>query len=550
MRRAFCVTVIATAAVLSSANAADQTRQKFYADDPLWREPAPRPVRQVAVRKVDDIYDFLENSYVTPGREGKAAKRAPRPALDVNTLGEAPDNAWYTNRHAFKRMTIAELQRGPGNATPPAQTGAWTIVAAKSDGVTPGFAIEDQNKNRYLLKFDPPRFPELCSAADVIGSKFFYALGYFTPENYVVHLHREDLAIPAGATWRDASGRSHALTKEAVDELLRLQPKEPNGTYRALASRWVEGDAVGPFSYRGTRSDDQNDTIPHEDRRVLRGLRVFASWLNHHDTRSINSMDTLVTTDGRQYIKHYLIDFGSILGSAGYYEKEPWMGHEYAIARPEAARQILTLGFYLPRWVRSDYPRLRGVGLFDAWSFDPVNWRPNYPNPAFVMMDSEDAFWAAKQVAAFTDEEIRAIVKTGEFSDPRAADWVADCLIQRRDKIAAAWFKNVIPLDRFRVADGTLTFDDLIAKQGTGSSGGYEVQWAGYDNNTGSITKLTTTPGRQLPAAGSSTAYLAATISCGSASEAGCANPVTVYLRRAGASFEVVGIDRKPDASH
>ena len=54
-------------------------------------------------------------------------------------------------------------------------------------------------------------------------------------------------------------------------------------------------------------------------------------------------------------------------------------------------------------------------------------------------MDDEDAFWAAKQVAAFTDEEIRAIVQTGEYSDPRAADWIADCLIQRRDKIAAAW---------------------------------------------------------------------------------------------------------------
>src|SRR5262249_44012771 len=118
MRRAFCVTLIATAGALGSAKAADQSTKKFYADDPLWRERAPRAVRQVAVRKVDDIYDFLENSYVTPGREGKAAKRAPRPALDVNTLGEVPDNAWYTNRHAFKRMSIAELQRGPGDTTP------------------------------------------------------------------------------------------------------------------------------------------------------------------------------------------------------------------------------------------------------------------------------------------------------------------------------------------------------------------------------------------------------------------------------------------------
>jgi len=549
MRRAFYAVVIAGSTALGSVNAADQTRQKFYADDPLWREPAPRPVRQVAVRKVDDIYDFLDNSYVTPGREGKAAKRAPRPALDVNTLGEVPDNAWYTNRHAFKRMSIDELRRGPGNTTPPAPAGGWSIVGAKSDGITPGFIIEDQNKNRYLLKFDPPRYPEMCSAADVIGSKFFYALGYFTPENYVVHFHREDLTIPAGATWRDAGGRTHALTKDAVDDMLRPQPKASDGTYRALASKWVKGEIIGPFSYRGTRSDDPNDTVPHEDRRVLRGLRVFASWLNHQDTRAINSMDTLVTTDGRQYIRHYLIDFGSILGSAGYSEKEPWMGHEYAIARPEAAKQMLTFGFYLPRWVRSDYPKITGVGLFDSWSFDAVNWKPNYPNPAFLMMDSEDAFWAAKQVAAFTDDEIRAIVKTGELSDPRAADWIANCLIERRDKIAAAWFDKVLPLDRFRVADNTLTFDNLVTKQAAGSSGRYEVVWASYDNSTGASTKLSASRGKKLPLADSSTTYLSATITCGAASEGGCANPVKVYLRRTGASFEVVGVERRSDAN-
>ena len=63
---------------------------------------------------------------------------------------------------------------------------------------------------------------------------------------------------------------------------------------------------------------------------------------------------------------------------------------------------------------------LTGAGLFDHWSFDPVAWKSDYPNPAFLLMDREDAFWAAKQVAAFSDAEIRALVETGEYSDPRA----------------------------------------------------------------------------------------------------------------------------------
>ena len=48
------------------------------------------------------------------------------------------------------------------------------------------------------------------------------------------------------------------------------------------------------------------------------------------------------------------------------------MGHEYAIARPEAAVQMATFGFYVPRWMRSNYPKLTGAGLFDARSFDPA----------------------------------------------------------------------------------------------------------------------------------------------------------------------------------
>jgi len=294
----------------AGASGTTTTPKKFYGDDPLLREPAPRAVRKVVTRQVDDIYDFLENTYLTPRREGKEAKRDPHPAANINTLDEAPDSSWYTNRHYFHRMTIQELQRGPGNSTPP--TG-WRIISAKSDGVMPGFVVEDIRKNRYVVKFDPPQYPELCSGPDVIGSKIFYALGYNTPENYVVHFRREDLQIGEGVMYRPPSGKKHPLTAKVLDELLKDQPKGPDGAYRAMASKWISGQVVGPFSYEGMRSDDPNDIVPHQDRRELRGLRVFAAWLNHEDTRSVNSMDTLVSENAVQYIKHYLIDFGSIL---------------------------------------------------------------------------------------------------------------------------------------------------------------------------------------------------------------------------------------------
>jgi len=512
----------------------------FYADDPLLREPTPHPVNKVAKRDVDDLYDFLDNSFVTPRKEGKIAREGPHPARDANTLGDVPDNAWYANRHYYRPMSIEELKRGPGGSTPPS-SGTWHVVSAKTNGVTPGFVIEDEHKNRYVLKFDPPNYPEMSSASDVIGSKVLYALGYHTPENYIVHFRRENLQIADGVTFHDAGGKKHPLTTRIVNELLRPQPKAADGTYRGMASKYIAGDLAGPFSYEGMRTDDPNDIIPHEDRRELRGLAVFAAWLNHHDTKAVNSMDTLVDENGVRYLKHYLLDFGDILGSDGVHPKYAWSGHEYTIDGKGSLEQMMTFGFDVPRWARANYPNYKGVGRVDWASFDPITWKPNYPNPAFLLMDGEDAFWAAKRVAAFSDGEIRALVETGEYSDPRATDWITECLIRRRDKIARVWFSKVLPLDKFRVVNGKLTFEDLAANLGI-ENGQYSIGWASWDAS-GRVTQMGAT-GTQVPGFRGDTLYLAATIKPANSSAADD-DPVTVYLRRAQSGLQVAGIDRK-----
>ena len=52
----------------------------------------------------------------------------------------------------------------------------------------------------------------------------------------------------------------------------------------------------------------------------------------------------------------------------------------------------------------------KSVGRFESSFFDPLEWRPEYPNPAFDNMQPEDAFWAARLVSRFSDEAIRAVV--------------------------------------------------------------------------------------------------------------------------------------------
>ena len=62
---------------------------------------------------------------------------------------------------------------------------------------------------------------------------------------------------------------------------------------------------------------------------------------------------------------------------------------------------------------------------------------------------------------SFTDDDIRALVETGEYSDPRVVDYLTETLAQRRDKIGETYFSKVLPLDSFAVKNGQLIFEDL-----------------------------------------------------------------------------------------
>jgi hypothetical protein len=390
-------------------------------------------VGKIQRQKISELQEFS-----IPWGTSRESK-AKHVALNVGSDGEVSDSPWYQNRHARRRMSVEELVRGPGNGTPPAQ-GPWRIVSAKTEGVTPGFLIEDSAGAKYLLKFDPPAYPELASGADVVVSKFFYALGYHVPENYIVRFDRDRLIVDP------QSKQAKNIRKKDVDAAFARMRRDVTGQYRALASRILAGEPVGPFLYRGKRSDDPNDTIPHEDRRELRGLYVFAAWLNHTDAKSGNTLDMVATENGVRFVKHYLIDFGSALGSAAHERKSPRHGHEYVVDIKPAAAQLFTLGLYVPKWARMEYSDLHAVGSFEAEAFVPDNWKPTLPNPAFNSRQQADCAWAARKVSAFRDEEIRAIVQTGEYTDAEAVNWISKTLTARRDKISASYLgKNPLP---------------------------------------------------------------------------------------------------------
>jgi hypothetical protein len=388
-------------------------------------------VGNIKPQKIAEFPDFLAHSCGSPGE--RHTRDHVHLALGLDRNGEVPDSPWYQNRHARRRMSVAELKKGPGNSAPPDPGGPWRIVSAKTEGVTPGFVIEDRRGRRYVVKFDPPGFPELASGADIVVSKFFHALGYHVPENYIIYFDRGQLQMDA-----PAKGET-AVRQKDLDAALDRVTKDRRGRYRALASRLLDGKPVGPFRFHGTRPDDPNDTIPHEHRRELRGLYVFSAWLNHTDAKSGNTLDTVVESGGVRYVKHHLIDFGAALGSASHEAKSPRQGHEYHIDVKPALLQLVTFGLHVPKWAKAEYSTSPSVGAFEAEAFHPERWKPNYPNPAFENRLPDDTLWAARQLEAFQDEEIRAIVQTGEYSDPGAADWIVKTLIGRRDKLIATF---------------------------------------------------------------------------------------------------------------
>lgn len=506
--------------------------QQFYPDDPLWHNPPPLNVPHARTRAINDYYDFFVNTFNGVDKD-EIRHHRPGPSEAVNTLGEVPDSAWFTNRIGSRPMSRAELLRGPGMDHAPATDSQWIVVSAKNEGVTPGLVIRDSAGRTYFLKFDPKDNPDMATAADVIGTKFFYALGYNTPENYIVHFSREQLALDANSSFKDKQGRKRRMTGYDLASILHKLQRGRDGQYRGMASLTVGGQLLGPFRYTGTRSDDPNDVVDHENRRDLRGLYVFCAWLNHTDAKSINSMDSLVEEGGLHFVRHYLIDFGDLMGSDSDEPKDPYRGHEYVFQLAPVLAQLGSFGFYAPGWMRAHYPDIPAIGNFDYRTFDPEQWHSNYQNPAFELRTPGDTYWAAKKVMSFSDDEIRAIVESGQYDDPRAVEWATKCLIERRNRIGRAFFHDLLPLDHFAVRNGKLEFEDLAVKFGFEGARSYSIQWSVFDNRT---SRKTTIRGASTFAVPPSTEpYLAADIQA-----ADPRKTVTVYLR----GDQVVGIDR------
>lgn len=465
----------------------------------VWEIDDRRDMPEPKERDPNLLRDGIDESFFLPiGRffdPSRLIRKAGTPfggdhvaaASNVNALDEVPNSSWFTNRIGIHAMTTEETARGPVRGDGPDRSAPWIVSSAKTEGVTPGFNIRDARGNVYLIKFDAPCCLGMSSAAGVITGRLFHAAGYNVPEDFVVNFRREDVVLGEKVRITDPDGTKRPMTVEDLDRILASVTRDSDGTWRAIASKFLSGKPVGPFDWRGRRKDDPFDTVRHENRRELRGVRVIATWLNHFDMKQLNTLDMYVAEEGRHFIRHHLIDFASTLGAAAS-GPFPKANYEYAFDAPATLGRALSLGVHQSPWERLERPAgLEEIGYLESEEFEPSKWKPLDPNGAFANLTDRDGYWGAKIVSAFTDAHIEAAVAEGRYRNPEAARYVVRMLRERRDKVARHWFERVAPLDFFTVDVDSLRFHDLGAERGIypGTTARYRARIAAVDAGRG-----------------------------------------------------------------
>jgi hypothetical protein len=469
--------------------------RRFPLRDPIWRDPDLNPVsvscRPEPEPPKDDpnhricmpepyesafAWDAADNTVFRPIARFFAVDPEGE-AVNVNSLDEVPDSSWFTNRIGKQAMTAEELVRGPcGDKVldPEGPDGAWVIDMGKPNGANPGFRVKVEGVGKFMLKADPPDQPERATGATSIAARLYHAAGWWAPCDSVVYVRPSILKLTPGLKVTDNSGITRPFDEKALAGVLSKASRRGDRV-RMVASRWLPGRAIGPFKYEGTRQDDPNDVIPHENRRDLRGARVIAAWLNHFDSREQNSMDVWLAQNEKDkesspgVVRHYYIDLGDCFGSEWEWEEiSKRLGHAYYFDASYVLQDFVTFGLVSRPWDRAERAKDGKIfGFFSDKHFRPEDWKGGYPNPAFLRMTELDGAWAARAIARFTPELVEAAVRAGDYTDPRHTAFLLDKLLKRQRAILARYLTRYSPLADVTLApQGDLCGVDLARRTG------------------------------------------------------------------------------------
>ncbi|MBA3503075.1 MAG: hypothetical protein M4D80_31790 [Myxococcota bacterium] len=521
-------------------------RLRFHNADPVLLVNDRKPI--AAPKKVDPglVEYYWREDFVQPAKEILTIEESRR-AENINSIGDVPNSTWFTNR----QPTPDEIRRGPGVGGPD-RSKPWSVVGVKVGGAAVGIAITDGRDERYVLKFDEVGYPETESAADVIVQRLTWAFGYNVPDNEVVTFKRTDLVLDPKAEVKFPSGKKRPMTEADLEKYLGMAESDGD-QFRALATKMIGGKIIGGVEPSGTRPGDDNDRVPHDRRRDLRGQRLLWAWVDHVDLKSKNSLATY-TDEG--FVRWYALDFGESLGVDAITTGRNRLGYQTAFSMTDYLTGFFSFGLYVERHERPvHYPRLRGVGNFESKRFDPAKWQAAHRWRPVDAADRFDELWAAEILMRFSREHIEAAVAAGTYTDPRASQYVVQTLIERQRKIGDYAFSRVAPLTKVDArADReaiTVCFDDLWLQYAYGTREATSYRTRAFDYEGRALAAASTwkraTESRTclegIPSGRTHDAYTIVEIVV--ARDGRRLPPMLVHVARGPAQVRVVGIDRR-----
>ena len=403
--------------------------------------PVARPARFFDAPPVQDVHDdgpipipqrldpiketLLSEAYVErPMVMALDPKRAPE-AGDVNALDEVPRSTWLSVDDA----------KGAADDEPPAPPFRLLEV----EGVTreEALAVMDARGRRFEVWRDPPDRPEMATSAAVVASRLLRVLGYFTPGVWATDVERGDFVV------RDKADN------DALLGLFHAGPRAFAGRFRVAITRWPIGADLGPMPVNGTRSDDPNDRVSHEDRRSLRALKLIFGWLGMTDAGREVLRDAYVGAPGRGHVVHYVAGLGGALGADAVVRALPLRDDDTDLSSRNVWITLATLGLYQqkPELTSDRWP---AIGEYrSAWPVADFHTSP--PSVAMDRAGPPDLYWAAKHIAGVDRDTITRALDAANYHDATAKKLLGE-LIAERQRLAVRWgFSLVTPCEVDRI---------------------------------------------------------------------------------------------------
>jgi hypothetical protein len=446
-RRMVIARTLTAACIVFALTACAHADRRFPLRDAMWRDDDLAPVTTACRKDTSKkepqhvactpkptpnplIWDGLDNLLFRPLSESLAIIPTTE-SVDVNSMDEVPDSSWFQNRVGTRGITPEGLALG---GCRPAQIldgtkaadHSWIIDKGKDGGASEGFRVTIPGKGKFLFKADDKDAPEHASAAQTIGLRILHAAGYNVPCDQFVYFKPSVLKLTPGLTWRHNFEAPHPFRQGDVDRILKGSSKRGE-LVRMEVSAWLPGAPLGGFEFQGTRKDDPNDVVPHENRRELRGRRVIDAWIDRVDERQGNTFDTWIADgDGPLdaspgHVVHYSMDTSEAFGD-DYASPELTrrLGYSYLWDWGDLGADFITLGARTNVWERvQKTPGEESFVFANVRDFVPDEWKNEYSLAAFSRMTERDAAWAARILARFTPKMLTELAAMADFTKPR-----------------------------------------------------------------------------------------------------------------------------------